>query len=89
MGHRIIEQPNGKFAIWSTIIDNFIKLNLTEKEIQDHFVSIAVEDSIRQTKLLLERHKEKSKGEIEGNWTYQIEFMNQMGHGCKELGTTN
>lgn len=33
MGRQIIKQPNGKFAYWSSIVDNFILLNTTPKKI--------------------------------------------------------
>lgn len=89
MANLVLEQPNGKFAIWSTIVDNFILLNATEKEIEGHFVSMTTENSKRSTKLIFERHKEKSKGEIQRDWEGQINFMKEMGHECKELGATN
>ena len=85
MAHQIMEQPNGKFAIWSTIVDNFILLNATEEEIECCFASIAAEDSIRNTKYIFERHRVKSKKEIEGDWEYKIKYMEEMGHECKEL----
>jgi len=33
MGHQIIKQPNKKYALWSSVIDDFILLNVTTKEI--------------------------------------------------------
>ena len=32
MSHQIIKQPNGKYAIWSTIIDDFIYIDLTSEQ---------------------------------------------------------
>ena len=32
MGRQIIEQPNGKYAIWSTIVDDFILEDITVEE---------------------------------------------------------
>ncbi|WP_155722269.1 hypothetical protein [Leptospira weilii] len=32
MGRRIVKQPNGKFAMWSTYIDDFIQMGLTKEE---------------------------------------------------------
>jgi len=32
MGRHIIKQPNGKLAIWSTIVDNFIMTDVTKEE---------------------------------------------------------
>lgn len=36
MSHEIIKQPNGLYAIWSTIVDDFVAKNLTEKDIVRH-----------------------------------------------------
>lgn len=33
MGHRIIKQPNGKYAVFSTAENNFILTNVTVEEI--------------------------------------------------------
>ena len=33
MGHQIIKQPNGLFAVWSTIVDNFILTDATPEEL--------------------------------------------------------
>jgi len=37
MGHQIIKQPSGKYAIWSSIADQFCALGGTEEEIIDLF----------------------------------------------------
>lgn len=39
MSRQIIKQPNGKYAIWSTIIDDFVMKDVTPKEIVDEYVS--------------------------------------------------
>lgn len=33
MGHRIVKQPNGLYAIWSTVVDNFVMYNVTAEDI--------------------------------------------------------
>ncbi len=33
MGQQIIKQPNGKFALWSSVVDDFLFLNATPEEI--------------------------------------------------------
>lgn len=40
MGHQIIKQPNGKYAIWSSGVDNFIVLDATETEVVDEMVDM-------------------------------------------------
>ncbi len=33
MAHRIIKQPNGLYAIWSTVVDNFVMYDATVDDI--------------------------------------------------------
>jgi hypothetical protein len=35
MSHQIIKQPNGLFAVWSTIVDDFVLLDATPGDIFD------------------------------------------------------
>ena len=30
MGHQVVKQPDGKYAVWSTIVDDFIFLGLDD-----------------------------------------------------------
>ena len=32
MGHQIVRQPNERFAIWSTVVDNFIAYDCTPED---------------------------------------------------------
>lgn len=38
MGHQIIKQPNGKFAVWSSGVDDFILIDATPEEIVQDYV---------------------------------------------------
>ena len=38
MGTQIIRQPNGRFALWSSVVDDFTYLDCTQQEIVDVFV---------------------------------------------------
>lgn len=38
MGWQIIEQPDGRFAIWSSVVDSFLWLNLTDEQAVQKFV---------------------------------------------------
>ena len=38
MGRQIIKQPNGKFAVWSSIVEDFILLDVSPAEIIEEFV---------------------------------------------------
>lgn len=39
MGRAIVEQPNGKYAVWSTVVDDFIILDATENEVINFYVN--------------------------------------------------
>ena len=41
MGHQIIKQPNGKFAVFSSIVDDFIMYEATREDI----IELELEDS--------------------------------------------
>lgn len=43
MGHQYIKQPNGKFAIWSSIVDDFVYFDCTKEEIIEAEVEEVVE----------------------------------------------
>jgi len=43
MGNAIVKQPDGKYAIWSTICDNFIATNGTKEEVLEYFADKARE----------------------------------------------
>lgn len=39
MSNQIIKQPNGKFAVWSTIVDDFVWRDGTPEQIVNAFVA--------------------------------------------------
>lgn len=43
MSHEIVKQPNGLFAVWSTIVDDFVMLDATPQDIIDDEVKDAKE----------------------------------------------
>ncbi len=48
MGSQIIQQPNGQFAVFSSITDTIHIRDATAQEIVDYFVEKTVEDVKRQ-----------------------------------------
>lgn len=38
MGRQIVKQPNGKYAIWSSILDNFVLYDCTREDLTKEFV---------------------------------------------------
>lgn len=49
MGQHIVKQPNGKYAIFSSVVDHFIAYDATPEEIAAHFRQESIENSDRQT----------------------------------------
>ena len=43
MGQQIIRQPNGNYAIWTSVSDGFIAVDLTRDEVVEHFKDQAAE----------------------------------------------
>lgn len=46
MSRQIVIQPNGKLAIWSTIVDNFIMTDVTSEE----YVQFRIEEETQRLK---------------------------------------
>ncbi len=62
MGHQIIRQPNGKYAIWSTVVDNFIVYDATVEEIiaeEQVEMHERIAKSVRDTSARLERGEQQ------------------------------
>jgi hypothetical protein len=36
MGRQIIKQPNGRYAVWSSVTDDFVALDATAEELVDN-----------------------------------------------------
>lgn len=60
MSHQIIKQPNGKLAIWSSNVDDFLLLNATEEHIVEFYMEKERKEivaSVRSTIALIEEGK--------------------------------
>lgn len=85
MGRHIIKQPNGKLAIWSTIVDNFIMTDATPEEYVDFRIN---EETERVKKDLKEIFEKIEKGERYHHTVYQWEEALErleLIHGKEEL----
>ena len=85
MARQIIRQPNGKFAIWSTIIDNFIMWDATEEE----YIAFRIEEETERIKVEIpEIIKKLNSGERVGyydyTWESSLERIKEV-HGEKEV----
>lgn len=40
MGQQIIRQPDGKYAVWSSVVDSFVMIDAEPHEIADYWVEV-------------------------------------------------
>ena len=45
MGRQIIRQPDGRYAVWSSVVDDFVMHDVTAQEIEDDFALEAAEEA--------------------------------------------
>jgi hypothetical protein len=68
MGHRIVKQPNGLFAVWSTKADGFLYVNCTKEELIKGLLEDSIEITRRSTEQWVEKelkNEKKLKSEYE------------------------
>lgn len=53
MGHQIIKQPDGKYAVFSTGTDQWIIANQTPATLEDYYAERAAEDTRASVRRLL------------------------------------
>lgn len=55
MGHQVIQQPDGKFAVFSTYTDTIVLWDATADEVVEHFVEQARADAERHVQLIVDK----------------------------------
>jgi len=85
VGRHIIKQPNGKLAIWSTIVDTFIMTDATPEE----YIAFRIEEETERVKKdLTEIFAKLDKGERYAHTVYQwdeaLKILEEI-HGKEEL----
>lgn len=50
MGHQIIVQPDGRLAVFSSVVDSWIVMDATPGELADFYAERAAEDARRGTR---------------------------------------
>ena len=61
MGKQIIKQPNGLYAIWSSIVDDFIYYDCVREDLIEAFVEEAKKDIERNVDNILEKLRSGKK----------------------------
>jgi hypothetical protein len=57
MAWSVIQQPNGKFAIWCTVGSQFTLVDGTEEDVYQEYLEEALRDSRRRTDRVIARAK--------------------------------
>ena len=57
MGHQTIKQPNNRYALWSSTIDNFLLINATPEEIIEYKVKAFKKEITEQVNKIVEGEK--------------------------------
>ena len=66
MGQQIIRQPNGLYAVWSTVVDDFVLVNATPAEI--------IFDRVREATLRISDEVEKTVSQLEAGEKPYFQF---------------
>jgi hypothetical protein len=55
MGHQIVQQPDGKYAIWSSNTDGFIAVDATREEILDYYADRGAKRAREENEVVFEQ----------------------------------
>jgi len=61
MGRQIIKQPDGKYSVWSTVVDDFIITDATEQKLEDDFAQEAETEERNRVKRTIAQIKNGEK----------------------------
>lgn len=71
MGHQIIKQPDGKYLIFSSIVDNIIATGGTREEIINYYVKRAVADETERVSKLIDSIEAGEKPYLQFGYTFE------------------
>jgi hypothetical protein len=54
MGHQIIKQPDGRLAVFSSVVDDWIIRDATQQELEDHYAEEAAKKAREDTRHICE-----------------------------------
>jgi hypothetical protein len=86
MGHQIIKQPDGLFAIFSSYTDTWIVYDATRQDVIDYYVEKAREDAERGvTRILAAVEEDPRKAYYQFTMTFEEANAESVEHGGKDL----
>jgi hypothetical protein len=86
MGHQVIKQPDGLYAVFSSVVDSWILYDCTRQDVIDYYVKQAAKDAKRNTARILDAIEEDPR-EAYYQFTMSFEEANRMSveHGGEDL----
>jgi hypothetical protein len=86
MGQRIIQQPNGKYAVYSTIVDNFVLLDATREDLIEDRVEECKRRATEEVDRVLSELKSGGRPYYQFTQTFEetCDWIKQI-HGAEEL----
>lgn len=86
MGRQIIKQPNGKYCVFSSIVDNIISYDMTEQDVINEFVAEAKEDIEKRVKEIIAQLNNNEKPYYQFTHSYEEMLKTIKGiHGEEEV----
>ena len=75
MGRQIAKQPNGLYAVWSSVVDDFIVEDATEEEIRNWWIKDAIEDATERANRNLNDSFMKIEKSSVDNWGDDYKYL--------------
>ena len=72
--------PNGKYGIYSDVIDNYVLLNATEEEVIEFRIQALIEQSKFSMKLEFQKTRNMSDNEVNDLWNENLNMIEKI-HG--------
>jgi hypothetical protein len=83
MGHQIIRQPDGKLAVFSSVVDSWIIMDATPEDLGDYYAEKAAEDARRDVARVLEH---VLSGELRKAYFQFVMTFDEANQGSREHG---
>ena len=86
MGHQIIRQPDGLYAVFSSVVDSWILYDATRQDIIDYYVEKAREDAERNmARILAAVDEDPRKAYYQFTMTFEEANAMSVEHGGEDL----
>lgn len=62
MGKAIVPLPNGRYSIWSSIVDNFVAIDGTKEDVLEYFAEAAKKNALENWGIVFKDYEETGFG---------------------------